>query len=64
MSDHNPRYADGCDRCFEVVAPSCGIAAGGSLTASYRCRCGQVWACSWRLVPGRGMPPQPGQAAA
>lgn len=31
-----------------------------SLTAAYRCRvCRHIWTCTWRIVPGRVLPPAP-----
>ena len=66
MTDPNPRYADACPACpRREVLPGSGIAVGGCLTAAYRCLCGHPWTCTWALVTGRALPPQPqiGEAA-
>lgn len=58
MSDLNPYYADTCDRCLRPAIPGSGIATADGLVAAYAC-CGTTWTCSWALVPGRALPPQP-----
>ncbi|MDK1473667.1 hypothetical protein QNO07_09565 [Streptomyces sp. 549] len=58
MTDGNRFYADTCDHCLRPARPGSGIATGGLLTAAYRC-CGTTWTCTWRIVPGRILPPQP-----
>lgn len=66
MTDHNPRYADACESCdCHDVIPESAIADGtDGIVAGYRCPvCRHTWTCSWALVPGRILPPQPAAGA-
>lgn len=65
MTDHNPAYADACERCGQYdVVPVAAIRDGDTgIVAGYRCpNCRAAWTCGWGIVPGRTIPPQPGPA--
>lgn len=55
-------YLDACEQCMRRdVPPDSGIPDGAhALVAAYRCPgCRHTWTCSWAVVPGRVMPPEP-----
>lgn len=58
-------YLDSCERCGQYdVAPVAAIADGAfGIVCGYRCSgCRAVWTCSWAIVPGRAVPPEPAAA--
>lgn len=62
MTDHNPLYADACEKCptYDVFPESALRDGTEGIIAGYRCpNCRYVWTCGWRIVPGRAIPPEP-----
>jgi hypothetical protein len=62
VTDHNPVYADACERCGQYdVIPEAAVQDGADgMVAGYRCpNCRFTWTCGWGIVPGRLLPPEP-----
>ncbi|MET7795727.1 hypothetical protein [Streptomyces decoyicus] len=62
MNDPNPLYADACENCMtRDVLPQSALRDGAeAIVAGYRCpNCRHTWTCSWGVVPGRALPPEP-----
>lgn len=62
MTDHNPLYADSCERCgiYDVLPESALRDGAEGIIAGYRCpNCRHTWTCGWGIVPGRAIPPEP-----
>lgn len=66
MNDPNPLYADACEECMtRDVFPQSSLPDGADgIVAGYHCpNCGHTWTCSWAVVPGRAIPPEPAGGA-